>query len=84
MGYVSAPLTEETFPDGSRLVHTEDGGWLILESDLAARNVVGLAHDLQALALEEATEAGAEEVVVVDEQDAQLLELLPGAPILGG
>lgn len=45
MGYVSAPLTEETFPDGSRLVNTEDGGWLILESDLAARNIVGLAHD---------------------------------------
>ena len=26
----------------------------------------------------------AEEIVVVDEQHAQLLELLPGAPILGG
>ena len=38
-------LKEETFSDGSRLVHTEDGGWLILESDLAACNVVGLAHD---------------------------------------
>lgn len=36
---------EETFGDGSRLVHTEDGGWLILESNLAACNVVGLAHD---------------------------------------
>ena len=39
------PRTEEVFADGSRLVHTEDGGWLILESDLAACNVVGLAHD---------------------------------------
>jgi hypothetical protein len=36
---------EETFADGSRLVHTEAGGWLILESDLAACNVVGLARD---------------------------------------
>jgi hypothetical protein len=37
---------------------------------------------LEALRLEQAPEAAAEEVVVVDEQNAQLLELLPRAPIL--
>jgi hypothetical protein len=37
---------------------------------------------LEALRLEQASEAAAEEVVVVDEQNAQLLELLPRAPIL--
>jgi hypothetical protein len=46
--------------------------------------IVGLARDTQALRLEQAPEAGPEEIVVVDEQDAQLLELLPRAPILGG
>ena len=42
---VALVLREETFSDGRRLVHTEDGGWLILESDLAACHVVGLAQD---------------------------------------
>jgi hypothetical protein len=37
---------------------------------------------LEALLLEEAPQAAPEQVVVVDEQDAQLIELLPRGPIL--
>jgi hypothetical protein len=41
-----------------------------------------LADHLEALGLEEGPEPTPEQVVVVDEQDAELLELLPRAPIL--
>jgi hypothetical protein len=39
---------------------------------------------MEALVLEQAAEAAPEEVVVVDQQHAQLFELLPGGPIVRG
>jgi hypothetical protein len=36
-------LREETFSDSSRLVELESGGWLIVESDLAACHLLSLA-----------------------------------------
>ena len=44
--------------------------------------VVGFTDDLQALLLEKASQAAPKEIVVVDEQNAQLLELLLRGPIL--
>ena len=39
------PRIEEVFADGSRLVQTENGSWLILETDLAACHILGLVSE---------------------------------------
>lgn len=39
------PGTEEVFADGSRLVQTKDGSWLILETDFAACHFLSLVSE---------------------------------------
>ena len=63
-------------------VHDDDVRRELADEAQRVAAVVGLSDDLEALFLEQAPQAAAEEVVVVDEQDAQLLELLPRGPIL--
>ena len=67
---------------GHLQIHDHDVGRELADEPQRLAAVVRLADHLEALLLEQAPEAAPEEIVVVDQQHAQLLQLLPGAPIV--